>query len=162
MHPLLTSLTRVRFFRLLLLAMPLLLLGGCGGGGSDTPTTNTSTAVVGPKTMVGAVVTMTYSDGRTYTFNFASAAANGVTRSDGKATTNWTSAGQSSPVVTIDLAYGAFTAGSLNNVFDDYGLTFTTKTTGTITLRENTTSNTFQSTSPMAGSFTITTYPPNG
>ena len=110
----------------------------------------------------GAVIVMNYGDGRSFTFTFNSANDNGVSRSDGRVTTKWIGAGYSSPVLTIDLAYGEFTPGSVTNVFDDYGLNFVTATTGSILLRENITSATFATTTPLAGTFTITTFPPGG
>lgn len=158
----LSFVTRSRALRCAPLAALLLFIAGCGGGDGGGSGTVPSSQIVGPKTMVGAVIVFNYGDGRSYTVTISSSNSNGVTRSDGKVTTNWTSAGLQSPIVTLDLAYGAFTPGNLNNVFDDYGMTFATKTSGTITLRENTTSNTFASTTPIGGTFTITTYPPNG
>ncbi len=159
-----TAPSRIRSLALLLLTVPVLLAGGCGGGGggSSTTTSTPSTTIVAPANLVGAVIVFNYADGRSYTITVNNGTATGVTRSDGKTTTNWVGAGYSSPVLTLDLAYGAFTAGSLDNVFDDYGLTFVTKTTGSISLRENTTSRTFSTTTPIGGTFTITTYPPNG
>ncbi len=156
--------SRLRSLALLLLTVPVLLAGGCGGGGGggSTTTSTPSATIVAPANLVGAVIVFNYADGRSYTITVNNGTATGVTRSDGKTTTNWVGAGYSSPVLTLDLAYGAFTAGSLDNVFDDYGLTFVTKTTGSISLRENTTSRTFSTTTPIGGTFTITTYPPNG
>jgi len=159
-----TAPSRIRSLALLLLTVPVLLAGGCGGGGGggSTTTSTPSATIVAPANLVGAVIVFNYADGRSYTITVNNGTATGVTRSDGKTTTNWVGAGYSSPVLTLDLAYGAFTAGSLDNVFDDYGLTFVTKTTGSISLRENTTSRTFSTTTPIGGTFTITTYPPNG
>lgn len=160
----LLSLVRHRLARVIFLSLSLLTIAGCGGGGDSSSggSSGGSTTVLGPKTLVGAVIVMTYGDGRSYTYTITSANANGVTRSDGKTSTNWTQAGLSSPVVTLDIAYGAFTPGSLNNVFDDFGLNFSTQTTGNFTLREDVTSNTFATKTPLSGTFTFTTYPPNG
>jgi len=162
MHDHLKSLTRFPRLAFLLLIGPLLLTGGCGGGGSSPSSTTTTATVVAPKNLIGAVIVMNYADGRSFTFTFNSANANGVSRSDGRVTTNWIGDGYVTPVLAINLAYGAFIPGSLDNVFDAYALTFSTATTGVFALRENTTSNTFASTAVIFGTFTITTYPPNG
>lgn len=146
----------------LLVILPGFIAGCGGGGGGSTSTTTSSTTILAPNTLVGAVIVMNYSDGRSFTFTINNGLAAGVTRSDGKTSTNWTGAGYATPVLTLDVAYGAFTQGSLNNVFDDYGLNFVTKTTGSISLRENTTSNTYASSPVIGGTFTFTTYPPGG
>lgn len=147
-----------------LLAVSLLFIAGCGGGGGDSSSSSSggSTTTLGPKTLVGGVIVMNYGDGRSFTYTITSTAANGVSRSDGRTSTNWTQAGLATPVLTLDVAYGAFTPGDLNNVFDDFGLNFSTKTTGTFVLREDITSATFATKTPISGTFTFTTYPPNG
>lgn len=164
MHHHLKPLPYFRRLAFLLLAVPVLLTGGCGGGGGGTSTSSdsTSTAPLSPKTLIGAVIVMTYADGRAFTFTISSSNDNGVSRSDGRVTTKWIGNNYGTNVLVLDLAYGVFADGSLDNIFDDYNLAFGTTTTGVFTLRENTTSNTYFATTPTTGIFTITTYPPGG
>ncbi|MDB6169534.1 MAG: hypothetical protein JWM88_2398 [Verrucomicrobia bacterium] len=150
--------TKPRALAVLLFALPF-LLAGCGGGGVST---SSATTVLAPKTLVGGVLLANYPDGRAFTFTISSSAANGVTRSDGKVSTNWIGTGYGTGIMSLQVAYGAFTAGSLNNVFDDYTLTFTSKDAGVLQIRENTTSATYSSSTILTGNFMFTTYPPNG
>ena len=152
--------TKLRHFSLLLLALPL-FLAGCGGSGGDAPASSQTTNLA-PKSLIGGVMVANYPDGRSFTITINSSAANGVTRSDGKVTTNWIATGYGTGIMSIQLAYGAFTAGSLNNVFDDYTLTFTDKSTGVLQIRENTTSATYSTSPILTGNFRFSTYPPAG
>ncbi len=152
-----------RPFVLLLLGASL-LLAGCGGGGGDS-TPATPTAILAPKSLVGAVLLVNYGDGRSFTLNFNSGSPNGITRSDAKTSTNWIASGYGEQAMAIDIAYGAFAntaPENLSNVFDKYVLTFLTKTTGQCVLRENITSSSFSTSVPIACTFTFTTYPPGG
>lgn len=150
---------------LALLATGFLLLAGCGSGGSDNSGSDGgSSYIAAPSDLIGGVLVLKYSDGRSYTLNFNNSSDTGVTRSDGKTTTAWTSTGLGSAVLGINLFYGTIATGdaALDNVFDGYGLAFSTKTTGDFSLKENTTANTYGSTPSISGTFTFTTYPPNG
>ncbi|MFI5357827.1 MAG: hypothetical protein ACHQ4G_10870 [Opitutales bacterium] len=162
MHTFKSFLTRI--FCLALVLPAALALSGCGGGSNGTATTTTTT-VNAPNTLVGSVLAITYSDGRTFTFHINSTASTGVTRSDSKTSTNWNAYGYGTTLLVFNVAYGAFTTvqpDNLNNVFDYYSLVFATKTTGTCTIKENTTDNTFNTSTQLTGTFTFTTYPPGG
>ncbi len=140
-------------------------LSGCGGGGDETTGSVTSTQVLSPKNLVGAVFLVTYTDSRSFTFTVTDSVAVGLTRSDGKQVTNWKVDGYGTPVLGIEIAYGAYTENvpdNAFNVFDYYIFTFTSKTEGLLTLRENTSPSTFNDTLVQAGTFKFTTYPPTG
>ncbi|MDB6128135.1 MAG: hypothetical protein JWM35_2031 [Verrucomicrobia bacterium] len=152
--------TKFRPLSLLLLALPL-FLAGCGGGGSALPA-NSQTTILAPKTLIGGVMVANYPDGRSYTFHINSTAQNGVTRSDGKTTTQWIATGYGTGIMSFQLAYGAFTAGSSTNIFDDYTMTFTSTSEGVLQVRENTSNTTYSTTPILTGNFKFTTYPPGG
>jgi hypothetical protein len=152
--------SKLRPLALLLCALPF-FLAGCGGSSvADAPSSQTTN--LAPKTLIGGVLVANYPDGRSFTFTINSSAANGVTRSDGKISTNWIGTGYGTGIMSFQVAYGAFTSGSLNNVFDDYSLTFTGKDAGVLQIRENTTSATYATSPILTGNFKFTTYPPNG
>lgn len=141
------------------------LLAGCGGGGgSDGGSSGGGTYVAAPKTLTGGTLVVNYSDGRTYTLNFDNTTDTGVRRSDGKTSTAWTVSGLGGATLTLNISYGAIASGddAANNVYDGYTFAFSTKTTGDLSLRENTTFNTYSSTPVTKGTFTFTVYPPNG
>lgn len=159
-----SSLRNFRPYAILaLFATGLLFLAGCGGssGGSDS---GGSSYIAAPASLIGGTLVLTYSDGRSYTLVFNNSTDTGVTRSDGKTTTAWTTTGLGSAVLGINLFYGTIATGdaALDNVFDGYALAFSTKTTGDFSLKENTTANNYSNTPVISGTFSFTTYPPNG
>lgn len=155
----------IRLLSLGLVAASALFFSGCGGGGDDgqAPTA----PILAPNNLFNSVLVINYGDGRSFTFTITDASASGISRSDGTPITAWDSTGQGTSVLFINVAYGAFTTeapANLDNVFDSYGMVFTTKTTGTVAIKEDVTSNTFNDTSVpvLSGTFTFTTYPPTG
>lgn len=141
-----------------------LLLSGCGDGDEATGST-TNEFVLSPKNLVGAVFLITYSDSRAFTFTVTDSVAVGLTRSDGKPVTHWSADGYNTPVLALDIAYGAYTEtvpDNGDNVYDYYLFSFTSKTGGIVQIREDVTLNTFPETLVQTGTFTFTTYPPSG
>lgn len=142
-----------------LLSSSLLLFTGCSGGGGDDSTT--TAAAVAPSSLSGSVVLLNYSDSRSYALTFTSTRGSGVSRSDGRTSTAWNGSGYETAVLSLELAYGAYSSQSSNNIVDRYMLTFSSQKSGTFTLRENTTANSASSSALISGTFTFTTYPAN-
>ena len=142
-----------------------LLLTGCGGGSNAAEAPKAPT--LAPNNLNNSVLLINYPDGRSFTFTITDASQTGLARNDGKTITSWSATGHGTTVLFLNVIYGAFTNESpanLDNVYDSYGMVFATDTTGTVAIREDTTSNSFNDPANvvLAGSFTFTTYPPTG
>lgn len=139
-------------------------VAGCGGGGGSDNSSGGGTYTPAPKDLTGGTMVVTYADGRSFTLYFDNSSDTGIRRSDGKTSTAWTVSGLGGATLTLNISYGTVATGTdaANNVYDGYTFAFATKTTGDLSLRENTTFNTYSSTPVTKGTFTFTVYPPNG